>query len=72
MEALLIKLTAVFYLIAAVGYCYFIFKKDTTAKLPSVTFLLGFAVNTVALAASFNNEGFSTIALLGKTLIFKS
>jgi cytochrome c-type biogenesis protein CcsB len=72
MEALLIKLTAVFYLIAAVGYCYFIFKKDTTAKLPSVTFLLGFALNTVALAASFNNEGFSAVALLGEALIFKS
>src|SRR5258707_546014 len=72
MEAILIKLTAVFYLIAAVRYCYFIFKKDTTAKLPSVTFLLGFALNTVALAASFNNEGFSAVALLGEALIFKS
>jgi cytochrome c-type biogenesis protein CcsB len=72
MEALLAKLTAVIYLMAAVGYFYFVFRKDEASRLPALTLLIGFLSHTVVLTARFLNEGFAAVALMGEALLFKS
>jgi len=72
MEPLIVKFTAVIYLLAAASYFYFVFRKDTTSRLPSLTLLTGFLFNTGALAARYFNEGFAAVALMGEALLFKS
>ncbi|HXV48742.1 MAG TPA: cytochrome c biogenesis protein [Candidatus Binatia bacterium] len=72
MESLLVKLTAVIYLLAGGAYFYFVFRKDTASRLPALTLLVGFILQTVVLAARFVNEGFAAVALMGEALLFKS
>jgi len=72
MEALLIKLTAIMYFIAAVSFFYFVFRKDAATKLPALALLGGFLLHSIALAARFHSEGFAAVALMGEALLFKS
>jgi cytochrome c-type biogenesis protein CcsB len=72
MEVLLVKLTAVIYLLAAAAYFYFVFRKDAASKLPALALSLGFCLHTVALLWRFFNEGFAAVALMGEALLFKS
>ena len=71
MVTIFVKLTALIYFAAAAGYFYFVFKKDTTSRLPSLTLLIGFGLHTIALAASFFEESFAAVALMGEALVFK-
>jgi len=71
MEALLVKLTAAIYLIAAASYFYFVFRKDTASKLPALALLTGFLLHTAVLTTRFLNEGFAAVALMGEALLFK-
>jgi len=72
MEALLVKLIAVIYLLAAAGYFYFVFRRDTTSRLPALALLIGFLLHTAVLMARFITEGFAGVALMGEALLFKS
>jgi cytochrome c-type biogenesis protein CcsB len=72
MEATLVKVTALIYLLAAGSFFYFLFRKDSAARLPTLLLLGGFLLHTLALAARFMNEGFAAVALMGEALLFKS
>ncbi len=72
MEATLVKLTAVIYLLSAASYFYFVFRKDTASKVPSLALASGLVFHTAALLVRFANEGFSAVALMGEALLFKS
>lgn len=72
METTLVKFTALMYLFAAASFLYFVFRKDSAAKLPSLLLLGGFLSHTLALGARFMNEGFAAVALIGEALLFKS
>ncbi len=72
MEATLVKITALVYLAATASFCYFVLRKDTAAKLPSLVLLAGFLFHTLALVARFMNEGFAAVAFMGEALLFKS
>ena len=71
MEALLVKLTAAIYFIAAASYFYFVFRKDAASRLPALALSTGFLLHTVVLTARFLNEGFAAVALMGEALLFK-
>ena len=72
MEATLVKITALVYLAATASFFYFVLRKDTAAKLPSLVLLAGFLFHTLALVARFMNEGFAAVAFMGEALLFKS
>jgi hypothetical protein len=72
MEATLVKFTALVYLLAVGSFFYFLFRKDSFAKLPSLLLLAGFLLHTLALTVRFLNEGFAAVALMGEALLFKS
>ena len=72
MESLLIKLIAAVYLLAATGYFYFVFRRDTASRLPALALLTAFLLHTILLAAQFLSEGFAGVALMGEALLFKS
>jgi cytochrome c-type biogenesis protein CcsB len=72
MDVTLLKITAIIYLFAAGSYFYFVFRKDSGARLPPVSLALGFAFHTVALGLRFIDEGFAAVALMGEALMFKS
>lgn len=72
METTLVKFTALMYLFAAASFLYFVFRKDSAAKLPSLLLLGGFLSHTLALGVRFMNEGFAAVALIGEALLFKS
>ena len=72
MEANLVKVTAVVYLAATASFFYFVLRKDTAAKLPSLVLLVGFVFHTLALVARFVNEGFAAVAFMGEALLLKS
>jgi cytochrome c-type biogenesis protein CcsB len=72
MEALLVKLTASIYLVAAGGYFYFVFRRDAASPLPALALLGGFLLHTIALGGQFLSEGFAAVAFMGEALLFKS
>lgn len=72
MESTLVQFTALIYLLAAGSFFYFLFRKDSAARLPTLLLLGGFLLHTLALAARFMNEGFAAVALMGEALLFKS
>jgi cytochrome c-type biogenesis protein CcsB len=71
MEPLLVKFTAALYLLAAGGFFYFVFRRDTGSRLPSFLLWGGFLLHSLALGARFINEGFAAVALIGEALLFK-
>ena len=72
MEATFVKITAVIYLLTAVSYFYFVFRKDTASKLPALALASGLVFHTAALLVRYANEGFAAVALMGEALLFKS
>ncbi len=72
MEATFVKITAVVYLLTAVSYFYFVFRKDTASKLPALALASGLVFHTAALLVRYANEGFAAVALMGEALLFKS
>lgn len=72
METTLVKFTAAAYLLAAGSFLYYVLRKDSAARLPSVLLLAGFLFQSLALGARFAGEGFVAVALMGEALLFKS
>ncbi len=72
MDTLLIKLTALVYLVVAAGYFFYLFRGAKAGKLPTALLLGGFVVHSIALLGLFFREGFATVALMGDALLFNS
>jgi cytochrome c-type biogenesis protein CcsB len=72
MDAILIKLTAVAYLIAAASFFLDLFRGASASRLPTTLLLCGFVLHSFALASLFFREGFATVAVMGDALLFNS
>lgn len=72
MDATLLTLTAATYLIAASSFFAYLFRGDTTARLPTAVLLFGFVAHTLVLTSRFFQEGFATVAVMGEALLFHS
>ena len=72
MDALLIKLTAVAYLIAAGSFFLYLFRGAAATRVPTVLLLFGFVVHSLGVTILFFREGFATVAVMGDALLFNS
>lgn len=70
MDAILLKLTALAYLISAGSFFFNLFRGDTAARLPAALLLVGFMVHSLALLNRFLHEGFAGVAVMGYALLF--
>jgi len=72
MDALLIKLTAVAYLIAAGSFFLYLFRGAAATRVSTVLLLFGFVVHSLGVTILFFREGFATVAVMGDALLFNS
>jgi len=72
MDAILIKLIPIAYLVAAGSFFLYLFRGDTTTRLPAALLLSGFVVHSFALTTLFFQEGFAAVAVMGDALLFNS
>ena len=72
MDAILIKLIPIAYLVAAGSFFLYLFRGDTTTRLPAALLLSGFVVHSFALTTLFFQEGFAAVAVIGDALLFNS
>ena len=72
MGTLLIKLTAVAYLISAGSFFLYLSREDTATRLPPALLLVGFVVHSFALTSLFFQQGFAAVAVMGDALLFNS
>jgi cytochrome c-type biogenesis protein CcsB len=70
MDAIILKLTALIYLLAAGSFFHYLFRGETAARLPTALLLLGFVIHSIALASRFFQEGFAGVAIMGHALLF--
>jgi cytochrome c-type biogenesis protein CcsB len=72
MDAIPLKATAVFYLLATAWYVFYVVIRNTASRLPSVMLLCGFVAHTAAVAALFLQEGYPAVTALPDALLFMS
>jgi cytochrome c-type biogenesis protein CcsB len=72
MSAILLKLTALVYLLASASFLLYVFRRDTVSRLPLTALFCGFIVHTLAVAAYFLGEGYPALLEMREALLFKS
>jgi cytochrome c-type biogenesis protein CcsB len=72
MSLILIKLTAILYLIATASFIFYVVRRDTVSRLPPLILGAGFIIHTLALSAYFMREGFPALTEMREALLFKS
>jgi cytochrome c-type biogenesis protein CcsB len=72
MDANLLKITAVLYLLATASFIFYVFLRNTASRVPILILFSGFILHTFALAAHFMREGYPAITELREALVFKS
>jgi cytochrome c-type biogenesis protein CcsB len=72
MSLILLKLTAILYLIATVSFIFYVVRRDTVSRLPPLVLGAGFIIHTLALSAYFMREGFPALTEMREALLFKS
>ncbi|HXG53509.1 MAG TPA: cytochrome c biogenesis protein CcsA [candidate division Zixibacteria bacterium] len=72
MEVILLKITAILYLVAAVSYVFYVAFRNANSRIPAVALGAGFTVHSAALAAHFLREGYPAVTQLSDALSFKS
>jgi cytochrome c-type biogenesis protein CcsB len=70
MDAILLKLTALAYLLAAGSFFLYLFRGDPAARLPTALLLTGFIIHSSALIIRFFQEGFAGVAIMRNALLF--
>jgi len=70
MDAILLKLTALAYLIAAGSFFLYLFRGAAAARLPAALLLSGFVIHSLALISRFFQEGFAGVAVTNYALLF--
>jgi hypothetical protein len=63
MDSILLKLTALAYLVAAGSFFIFLFRGAAAAGLPAALLLSGFVIHSLALISRFFQEGFAGVAV---------
>lgn len=72
MDSVLLKITAVFYLLATASFIFYVLLRNPASRLPAGMLLCGFLAHTAALAAHFFQEGYPVVTALRDALLFKS
>jgi cytochrome c-type biogenesis protein CcsB len=72
MSLILLKLTAILYLIATGSFIFYVVRRDTVSRLPPLILGAGFIIHTLALSAYFMREGFPALTEMREALLFKS
>jgi len=72
MSLILLKLTAILYLIATGSFVFYVVRRDTASRLPPLILGAGFIIHTLALTAYFMREGFPALTEMREALLFKS
>jgi cytochrome c-type biogenesis protein CcsB len=72
MSLILLKLTAILYLIATASFVFYVVRRDTVSRLPPLILGAGFIIHTLALSAYFMREGFPALTEMREALLFKS
>jgi cytochrome c-type biogenesis protein CcsB len=72
MSLILLKLTAILYLIATASFIFYVVRRDTVSRLPPLILGAGFIIHTLALSAYFMREGFPALTEMREALLFKS
>ena len=72
MSFILLKLTAILYLIATGSFIFYVVRRDTVSRLPPLILGAGFVIHTFALSAYFMREGFPALTEMREALLFKS
>ncbi|MPZ78460.1 MAG: c-type cytochrome biogenesis protein CcsB [Deltaproteobacteria bacterium] len=72
MSLLLLKLTALLYLVATASFVFYAFRRDTASRLPPLVLSGGFVVHTLALAVYFFQDGYPALMEMREALLFKS
>src|SRR5918996_2710307 len=72
MSLILLKLTAILYLVATGSFIFYVVRRDTGSRLPSLILGAGFIIHTLALSAYFMREGFPALTEMREALLFKS
>jgi cytochrome c-type biogenesis protein CcsB len=72
MSLILLKLTAILYLVATGSFVFYVVRRDTASRLPPLILAGGFIIHTLSLAAYFIQEGFPALTEMREALLFKS
>ena len=72
MSLILLKLTAIIYLIATGSFIFYVVRRDTVSRLPPLILAAGFIIHTLALGAYFLREGFPALTEMREALLFKA
>jgi cytochrome c-type biogenesis protein CcsB len=72
MDAILLKTTAVFYLLATASFIFYVIIRNTPSRLPALMLLCGFVAHTSALTFLFFQDGYPAVTALRDALLFKS
>jgi cytochrome c-type biogenesis protein CcsB len=72
MDTILLKATAILYLLATASFVFYVLLRNTVSRLPAMMLLCGFVGHTSALAVLFFQEGYPAVTALRDALLFKS
>jgi cytochrome c-type biogenesis protein CcsB len=72
MSVILLKLTAIFYLLATGSFVFYVVRRDTASRLPALILAGGFIIHTLALGMYFFEDGFPALTQMREALLFKS
>ena len=72
MSLILLKLTAIFYLLATGSFIVYVVRRDTASRLPLLILGGGFIIHTLSLAMYFFEDGFPALTEMREALLFKS
>ncbi len=69
---LLLKATALLYLLATASFVFYVLVRNTASRLPTLVLLAGFVLHTSALGIHFLQEGYPAITQFYEAITFKS
>ena len=72
MDIILLKATAVLYLLATASFVFYVLVRNTAARLPTLVLLVGFLLHTSALSVHFLQEAYPAVTQFHEALTFKS
>jgi len=72
MDIILLKATAVLYLLATASFVFYVLVRNTASRLPTLVLLAGFLLHTSALSVHFLQEGYPAVTQFHQALTFKS
>jgi cytochrome c-type biogenesis protein CcsB len=72
MDVSLLRVAALFYLLATVGFVFYVLVRNTASRIPTVILLAGLVFHSGALGVHFLQEGYPAVTQFHEALTFKS